>query len=356
MKRMLCLIFILLFLLSGCAASSGKNASATPESEANDSSTRYVEAMDTVMTLSAYGSERKAALDAAEAEILRLDALLSTGKPDSEISVLNRTGTASLSEDTKSLVKEAFALYEETEGAFDVTVYPLMQLWGFPKKEYHLPDEQELTDALSLVGMDRLTYDASAGTLRLDQGQQIDLGGIGKGYTSQRVMEVFRQAGVRSGMVSLGGNVQCLGRKPDGSLWRIGIQAPWQAEGEIAAVLEIADQAVITSGGYERYFVDEATGETYCHILDPKTGCPVKSDLASVSIVSSDGMLADGLSTSLYIMGLEKAQEFWRAHSTRFQAVLIDNQGQLYATEGLKDVIQADNGFSLIQSGADGAQ
>lgn len=345
MKRMMSLILALLLLTTGCAA-----APEQADAQANESSTRYVQAMDTVMTLSACGSNREAALDAAEAEILRLDALLSTGKADSEVSTLNKNGQVSLSEDTDNLVKGAFALYEETEGCFDVTVYPLMKLWGFPEKEYHLPEEQELAQALSLVGMDRLDYDADSAALTLDEGQQIDLGGIGKGYTSQRVMEVFRQAGVSSGMVSLGGNVQCLGTKPDGSNWRIGIQAPWEAEGEIAAVLEISDQAVITSGGYERYFVDEATGKTYCHILDPKTGFPVDSDLASVSIVSADGMLADGLSTSLYIMGLERSQAFWRSHSTQFQAILIDNQGNIYATEGLKDVLQSDKGFTVISA------
>lgn len=349
MKRLLCMLTALL-LLTGCAAPSGGAAAPTAEDEANSS--RYVSAMDTMMTLTAYGSNRDTALDEAEAEILRLDALLSTGRADSEISTLNRTGTATLSEDSRTLVKGAFALCEETGGAFDVTVYPLMQLWGFPEKEYHLPTEGELSDALALVGMDRLRYDSDAGTLALDEGQRIDLGGIGKGYTSQRVMEVFRQAGVTSGMVSLGGNVQCLGTKPDGSLWRIGIQDPWESEGEIAAVVEIADQAVITSGGYERYFVDEATGETYCHILDPKTGWPVKGDLASVSIVSPDGMLADGLSTSLYIMGLEGAQDFWRGQSDQFQAILIDNQGKLYVTEGLESAVQADRGFTVVRGKA----
>ncbi len=346
MRAWLSLALALLLALSGCAA---RQQTAALSSEDAESTVRHVEAMDTIMSLTAYGSSRSAALDAAEAEILRLDALLSTGKPDSEISRLNRNGSVSLSEDTKKLVKGAFALYEETDGAFDVTVYPLMELWGFPEKEYHLPTAQELAENLALVGMDRLAYDSAAGSLSLDQGQRIDLGGIGKGYTSQRVMEVFRQAGVRSGMVSLGGNVQCLGTKPDGSPWRIGIQAPWKSEGEIAAVVEVEDQAVITSGGYERYFVDEATGETYCHILDPKTGCPVKSDLASVSIVSADGMLADGLSTSLYIMGLERAQDFWRAHSEQFQALLIDNDGQLYVTEGVADAVQADGGFTVIE-------
>lgn len=344
MKRLLCMLLALL-LLTGCASGGAQKR----DPEAEESTTRHVEAMDTIMSLTAFGSDRAAALDAAEEEIQRLDALLSTGKPDSEVSRLNRSGSLSLSEDTKTLVQGALALYEDTKGAFDVTVYPLMELWGFPEKEYHLPSDEELSQTLALVGTDRLDYDAQTGTLTLDRDQRIDLGGIGKGYTSQRVMEIFRQAGVSSGMVSLGGNVQCLGTKPDGSLWRIGIQAPWKTEGEIAAVVEIADQAVITSGGYERYFVDETTGETYCHILDPKTGYPVKSDLASVSIVSPDGMLADGLSTSLYIMGLEGAQAYWRAHSTQFQALLIDNEGQIYVTQGLSGAVQAESGFTVIE-------
>ena len=114
-------------------------------------------------------------------------------------------------------------------------------------------------------------------------------------------------------------------------------------------MLEVADQAVITSGGYERYFTDPDTGEEYCHILNPKTGWPVKGELTSVTIVSPDGTLADGLSTSLYIMGLEQAQNFWRSHSEQFQTILIDAQGRLYVSEGLADAVETEKDMEIIK-------
>lgn len=333
MRRVLTAVLLLL-LLCGCAGQMARD----PEAEEREN--RYVSAMDTMMTLTACGQYRSEGLDAAQAEILRLDALLSTGREDSEVSQLNRLERLTLSEDTQRLVERALWLHEETEGAFDITVYPIMQLWGFPSKEYHLPSQQELDAVLRYVGSDQLAY--QEGTLTLGPGQSIDLGGIGKGYASQRVMELFREAGVTSGMVSLGGNVQCLGTKPDGSRWKIGIQDPASESGEVSAVLEVADQAVITSGGYERYFTDPDTGTVYCHIVDPRTGWPVQGDLTSVTIVSPDGTLADGLSTSLYIMGLEGAQDFWRSHSDAFQTILIDREGKLYVSEGLRESLSTE--------------
>ena len=336
MRRILIYLcsLILLMQLTACARPVTES-----DPEAAEREVRYVEAMDTFMTLTACGTNRSKALDAAEAEIHRLDALLSVGNPDSEISAINRKGSGILSADTRVMVAQALELFKETGGCFDITVLPLVELWGFTSGDHRVPSESQLADALSTVGADRLSYQPDSGELTLSENQSIDLGGIAKGYTSQRIMELYRAAGLTSGLVSLGGNVQCLGARPDGTPWRIGIQDPWGAEGAMVAVVEIVDQAVITSGGYERYFTDESTGITYQHILDPKTGMPADGGLASVSIVSSDGTLADGLSTALYIMGLERATEYWRGHSGEFQAILIDNDGSIYVTEGLSSTV-----------------
>lgn len=334
-----------LLLATGCSPLPSSQA---PEPEAEEASECYLESMDTLMRLTAYGPHREAALETAQAEILRLDALWSTGQPDSEIAQLNQTGQAILSPDSRTLVARSLDLYRETGGAFDITVYPLMVLWGFPSQDYHVPTEEELTEALALVGSDQLEFDPETGALTLAPGQAIDLGGIAKGYTSQRVMDLYREAGVTSGMVSLGGNIQCLGTRPDGTPWRIGIQNPWDTEGEMAAVLQVTDQAVITSGGYERYFVDPATGITYQHILDPATGYPADSGLASVSVVTSDGTLGDALSTALYLMGLDQGIDFWRTHSHQFQALFIDQEGKLYVTEGLADAVSAPAGVTVL--------
>ncbi|MCD7886320.1 MAG: FAD:protein FMN transferase [Clostridiales bacterium] len=344
LQHLFCLLLAAL-LLTGCSA-----GAAEPDPEAEESSTQYLDAMDTYMTLTAYGSSRDEALDAAVEEIRRLEALWSVGSEDSEVSQLNREGSAALSEDTAALVERALEICDSTGGAFDITVFPLMDLWGFTTQDYQVPDPADIQSALTLVGADRVSYDAATSTVTLGEGQSIDLGGIAKGYTSQRLMELFEEMGVTSAMVSLGGNIQCLGTKPDGSLWRVGIQDPVGSEGSIVAVIEVEDQAVITSGSYERYFTDEATGKTYHHIIDPATGYPADSGLVSVTIVTADGTLGDALSTALFIMGLEEGTAYWQAHSDEFQAVFIDTEGNLYVTEGLADAVTADAGYTLLES------
>lgn len=336
---------LVLALLNGCGYSAGSPAEADPE--AGMSSQQYVECMDTFMTLTAYGSERETALSAAVAELQRLDALLSIGMEDSEVSRLNREGGSQLSKDSAAIVTKALELYGETGGCFDITVSPLMELWGFYSKDYRVPSEAELEGALAKVGADRLRFDASTGSLALDAGQAIDLGGIAKGYASQRIMDLWRELGLTSGLVSLGGNIQCLGTKPDGSPWRVGVQDPANASG-IAAVVQITDQAVITSGGYERFFTDEETGRRYQHILDPATGRPVEGDLSSVSVICADGTLGDGLSTALYIMGRETAADYWRQHSGEFEAIFIDNNGEIYITEGLEGSVSSQEPLNII--------
>lgn len=299
-------------------------------------------AMDTVMSFQAYGKNSEAAVEAAIEEVERLDALFSAGNASSEITELNETGGGQgLSEDTAALFQRGLEIYEDTDGAFDFTVYPLMQLWGFPTKEYHIPSEAELQAVLPLVDASKVRVEED-GTNRISLGenQQVDFGGIAKGYASGRVMELYREHGITSGMVSLGGNVQVLGEKPDGSAWRVGIQAPEGARGELAAVLEVTDCAVVTSGGYERYF--EEDGNTYIHILDPATGCPAEGDLASVTVISEDGTLADALSTALYIMGREEAVTYWQAHTEEFEMVLITEKGEIYATEDILEKLSSE--------------
>lgn len=302
-------------------------------------------AMDTIMVLTAYGPGGEAAVEQAEAEIRRLDALLSTGSASSEVSQVNRAGEGRVSEDTEALARRALEIYEATEGAFDFTIYPLMELWGFSTGEYHVPTEEELAEVLPLV--DASQVELKGGSVVLAPGQRIDFGGIAKGYASARVMEIFRENGVTSGMVSLGGNVQVLGGKPDGQPWRIGVQDPEAPQDTPLAVAEVRDRAVVTSGGYERYF--GADGRTYIHILDPKTGYPMESDLASVTVVSEDGALADALSTALYVMGREGAADYWRKSGGDFDVILLGGEGEIFVSEGLREAFQTQLPLTVLR-------
>ena len=336
-------------LLTGCGtASNTKNTGSASETQTTNSTTasstqpvsQEIFAMDTYMTVTAYGDNAQKGVTDAVAEIQRLDNLLSIGKEDSEISKLNKSGSAALSDDTAVMVAKALDLYKSTGGAFDITVLPLMELWGFTTQEYYVPTEDEIQSTLQRVGADKLTWDESTKTLTLGNKQEIDLGGIAKGFTSSRIMEIFKKDGVTCGMVSLGGNVHLLGTKQDGSAWRVGIQDPNNTD-DMLGVLEANDCAVITSGAYERNF--EKDGVTYHHIIDPATGKPSNSGLTSVTIVSKDGTLADGLSTSLFVMGKDKAIAYWKQHADEFDTILVDKDRNVYITEGIAGNFSPDS-------------
>ncbi len=301
--------------------------------------TKELFAMDTYMTLTAYGDQAEEAVDQAAEEIKRLDSALSTGNEESQVSKLNANGGGSLTEDTKYLFEKSMDLYESTDGLFDIAIYPVMEAWGFPTQDYKVPDKTELQNLLALTDASKIQYKEEENSVSFEEeGMKIDFGGIAKGYTSSRIMKIYKDLGVTSGLVNLGGNVQALGTKPDGSKWKVGIQDP-EGKEDYLGTLSIMDQAVITSGGYERYF--EEDGKTYHHIIDPRTGYPADSGLISVTIVSSDGTLADGLSTSLFIMGKDKAIEYWRNHSQEFDGILETEDGTLYVTEGIEDEFEA---------------
>lgn len=338
MRKKAAVLLLFCVLLAGC--SKEQTAKETAGSASSD-----IFAMDTIISITAYGENAKEAIAAAETEIYRLDELLSIGKETSEISILNKNGGGTLSEDTAYIVKQALSLYYQTEGAFDITILPLMEAWGFTTGEYQVPDQARLDALLNLIGSDKLNLQGNVLTYGV-AGMAIDLGGIAKGYASSRLMDIFREYGVESALVSLGGNVQTLGTKTDGSMWRIGVQDPVNTGANIG-VISMADKAAITSGGYERYF--EQDGVLYHHILDPSTGKPAENGLSSVTIVSSDGTLADGLSTALFVMGAEKAVQFWQSNHNDFDAVLVTSDGKILITAGLDGCFSSDQEYEVIQ-------
>ena len=311
----------------------------TPDPKANESESSELYAMDTVMSLTAYGSHAREALDSASTEIQRLDKLFSISSETGDIYRVNRDGEGDLSEDTRSLLASALEYGKDTNGIFDCTIEPVMEAWGFTTKNYRIPSDSELAELLSHV--DASTVTLSGNHVTLPEDVKLDLGGIAKGFTSARVMEVFKNSGVTSGIISLGGNVQTLGTKPDEKLWRVGIQDPNDLNA-MFAVVEVSDEAVITSGAYQRYF--EENGVHYHHIIDPRTGYPAESGLTSVTIISPDGTLADALSTSLFIMGPDDASAFWQNHRDKFEAIMMTENGEVLVTSGLADRCKVTNG------------
>ena len=290
---------------------------------------REILAMDTVMKLTIYGENAPQAGEAAVDRIQELEGLLSVTREDSEIYAANHTGSAQLSPDAAALLARALALCRETGGALDVTIYPVVRAWGFTTGAYRVPDDGELTALLERVDYRQAALEGDR--LTLPEGVELDLGAVAKGYTGDQLMALLAREGITSAIVELGGNVQALGAKPDGSPWRVALQAP---EGGYAGVLEIVDKAVVTSGGYQRYF--EQDGEIYWHIIDPAQGRPARSGLQSVTIVADEGTLCDGLSTALFVMGREEALDFWRTRND-FECVLISEDNTVAITEGLEE-------------------
>lgn len=315
-----------LILLAGCAP-----APAEPAAE------RTFFAMDTVMTLRLYEGGGEDLLDRAEERVKELESLLSVTDETSEIYALNHSGTAQLSPDTAQLLAGALSACGRTGGALDISIYPVLRSWGFTTGEYTVPSEDDISALLPLVDYTQVDLDGS--TAALPSGMEIDLGSVAKGYTGDQLAALLKESGVPSALLDLGGNIQAVGAKPDGSLWRVGVRDP-EGEGNIG-VVSVTDQAVITSGGYERYF--EQDGMRYWHILDPKTGKPARSGLASVTVVGDSGVLCDGLSTALFVMGLDGALDHWRQHQD-FEAIFVSEDGSVTITAGLQ------NGFTLTQT------
>lgn len=320
-------------------------------------------AMDTYMEFTAYGKNSEKAVDAAIEEVQKLDAMLSAENSKSEVYALNEQGNLQATDDLAELILRGKEIYQETDGLFDDTIYPVMKLWGFPTGNYHVPTAAEVQKKLALVDENKVeiqTRDSDekgrdskekAKFVTLGADQQIDFGGIAKGYTGQKLAELFQEYGVSSALVSLGGNIQAIGTKPDGSSWKVGIRDPKGGQQDYIGVLSVENQAVVTSGGYERYF--EEDGETYIHIINPRTGYPADGDLLSVTIVSRDGTLADGMSTALYIMGYEKACQFWRQHREEFNVILVTDDGKIHISENLKENFQTECDLEMIESGSE---
>ena len=329
MRKKISIMCFICLLLTGCQSNEPILESTTEISESEPQSTT-IYAMDTVMDVSVY-TDDAAVLDEASALVTDLENRLSTTKEDSEIATLNHTGQVTLSDDTAILMNKALGFCKKTNGMLDISIYPVVRAWGFTTGHYQVPSQEEINALLPNVDYSKITFSEKDHTASLPADMEIDLGSVAKGYTSDSLINLFREHGATSALVNLGGNVQALGSKPDGSAWRVGIQDP---KGDsYLGVLDINNQAVITSGGYERYFEGE-DGTIYWHIIDPATGAPAKNGLISATAVGDEGTYCDALSTSLFIMGPEKAIAFWKEHQD-FEMILITEDNELLITPTL---------------------
>ncbi|MFA5356066.1 MAG: FAD:protein FMN transferase [Candidatus Omnitrophota bacterium] len=249
-------------------------------------------------------SDREA-LDIVFTEIGRIEGLLSKYKEDSEIFILNSSGEIKASSDTFYILQKAREFWEESGKAFDITVGPLMDIWGFTDKEYRIPAEEEIAQALALAGSDKIIFNPDGNVVKLKvPGMKIDLGAIAKGYAVDRAVEKLREHRISNCLINLGGQVYCMGDK-SGRPWSVGVRDP-RGNGFINQV-SLRDQSIATSGDYEQYFIKE--DRRYPHILDPRTGYPADSGIVAVTVISPSGLLTDSLATAIFVLGKEKGME-----------------------------------------------
>lgn len=210
------------------------------------------------------------------------------------------------------MTKQALAIADETNGAFEPMIGPVVNLWKIGFGGEHVPSDEAIAEAVSKVDRSKVRVWREGGRcmMQIAKGQSIDMGAIAKGFIGQRLSDILKHEGMTRGVLDLGGNIVAVGEKSDGRPWRIGIQHPAESRGGYFAVASVKDESVITSGAYERYF--EENGKRYSHILDPKTGRPAKTDISSVTIIDRDGARADALCTALFAMGWDRAEAFLR--------------------------------------------
>ncbi len=311
-------------------------------------------AMNTFMTVSVYADSEKKGQEVCrkiQKRVEVLEQILSTTLPSSDVYFINHNSKlpSPIKTELGVLLDFCGKMYEKTDGAFNPSLYPLIHEWGFTTGVYKVPSEDVIQKLLLNIDFNKL-YGLAAGD-EIPAGMEIDFGAVGKGYAADEILLILQENGIKSALLDFGGNIQAVGKKPDGSLWKVGIKNPW--DGQVACALSVESKAVVTSGGYERFF--EKDGFRYIHIFDPATGCPSQSDLESVTIVCESGKYADALSTALFVMGKEKAVAWWKHQMEEktlpaFDFILITKSGELVYSAGLSGLIEPMYKFDSIET------
>ena len=350
----LCTVLVCpMLLFTGCGNITDADTSTTGNQPISISSIK----LNTAVQITIYDSQDKALLDDCLALCDKYELVFSRTNEKSELYKLNHrkdtsdkdsntdrqttpypvSGTADtwhISEDLAALLSEGLDITRESDGAFDIAIAPLTSLWDFTAEDPKVPDDAAIQKALPLCSSDGVTIDGQDITLPSDD-IQFDVGAIAKGYIADRLKDFLVKKGVNSAIINLGGNVLCIGSKPDGTPFKVGIQKPFADRNETEAVMDITGKSVVSSGIYERCF--KQGGKLYHHILNPQTGYPYDNGLISVTIISDQSVDGDALSTTCFALGLEDGLKF--AEKKGVQAVFITEDYELHYTDGFQDEI-----------------
>jgi len=336
LKKVLVPVLILVLFLSACAQPKIVSGATF--------------ALDTLVDLKIYGYRNQKAGEALIQDsfdlLSSLEDTLSLHVEGSDIYNLKQNAgvrPVAVSDLTYRVLEDSLFFSEKTGGLFDVTIGPLIDLWAIDPPDGHYPSAAELDAVLPLIDYHRIEFLGNNQIELRDKGMVANLGAIAKGTIADELKAFLIENGVKSALINLGGNVLAVGSKPDGSSFVIGIQDPDKGRGEYLLSLEINDEAVVSSGDYERYF--EYEGKKYHHILNPKTGFPADTNIKQVTIVTQNSQMADGLSTSVLLLGVQDGIRLVESLDG-VEAILMTKDNYIYFTEGLRGKYQAQE--SLI--------
>ncbi len=272
----------------------------------------------------------------AESEIVRIENLISSWKPDSQISEVNRMagkGPVKVDPEVIQLIERALTISKITDGAFDISYASMDQIWKFDgSMDERMPSQEAIRASVSKIGYQHIVLDKQAETVFLEKpGMKIGFGAIGKGYAADRVKALLIKMGVASGIINASGDLTTWGRKPDQSEWMVGITNPLNKT-KFFSWLPLTDKAIATSGNYEKKVIID--GVEFSHIIDPRTGYPVRG-ISSVSILSESAELSDALATSVFVLGIEKGL-FLIDQLERVECLIVDSENQMHFSKQLK--------------------
>lgn len=294
--------------------------------------------LDTLIQITAYGENADKAIDSAFDRISEIHNKMNVNDENSEVSKINKLagrGYQRVSGDTLYVIKKGLFYSALSKGRFDITIGPLVKLWGIGTDKARLPEKKEIENVLSLINYKDVIINEDKNEVMLKkENMSIDLGAIAKGYAADEVIRILKENGIKSAVADLGGNIYVLGSKPNGKPWRIGIQDPFKSRGSTFAAIEVKDKTLVTSGNYERFFIKN--GKRYHHILDVKTGYPVENGLVSVTIIGDSSIDCDALSTTVFVLGLQEGMKLIESLKG-YDAIFVTQDKKVYVTSGIKN-------------------
>jgi thiamine biosynthesis lipoprotein len=308
--------------------------------------------LGTYLQLSVWTTNKQEGMNTIKASFERIKEIedkLSANLDESEIGQINLNagkGYVDVSDETIAIIKRAIHYAELTKGAFDPAIGKLVKLWGIGTENERIPSQEEIQDTLQFVDYQKIEFQGDNKVKLSEAGMRIDLGGIAKGYAADEVTKIMKNKGIKHAIINLGGNVVTLGKKIDETSWKVGIQDPFEPTGTHMGVIEVHDQTVVTSGNYERFFM--ADNKRYHHIIEPKTGYPAENGIISATIVTNSSTDADGLSTSVYVLGVDKGIQLIESLED-VECIIITEDKKVYISTGLTERFQIiDSSFQIV--------